>query len=204
MGYLTDYVEYNGVRERYNTGTSREYDEWMSDDNATDDFGGEQALENRDAALERAKKESNRRQQGKSERESNANRISELTNQLAQQNSGAAEAAAKAQAQQEAALKAQQDAQADSRISAQQQYQQTTNNFENPNNSVKDQIAAIKARNPFGDSFTNRINQASGQQPATQKPVDTAQDFADQYKLDLISSGATKSDKNVSAFLDGK
>lgn len=208
MGYLTDYVQHKGIREQYQTGTAADYNNWLSDDNATDDFEGTMdhfgAVSGaKKEALKRAEKEYSRREKGKSEREANSNRIKSLEAQLAQQNSGAADAAAQAKAQQEAAIKQQNDMQASSRMNAQQQYQKTVDDFESPNNSVKDQIAAIKARNPFGNSFTQRINQASGQQPSTQKPVDTAQQFADQYKLDLISSGMTKSEKNKEAFLAG-
>ena len=213
MAYLTDTVNYKGVRERYNVGTAAEYNEWLSDDNATDGFDN---FEARDEALKRAEKEYNRRKKGKDQREGNSDRINSLEAQLARQNSGAADAAAQAEAQKQAQINQQNEMQAAQRLSAQQAYQQRVDEFEKPKNNIQEQIAAIKARSPFGGSFMDRIpgngpdprtiNVRDPNQPApnNQKPVDGAQQFADKYKLDLISSGATKGEKSVSAFLDGK
>ena len=66
MAYLTDTLTHKGIHERYNVGTPSEYDEWMSDDNATDDFEATQnhfgAVDReKDKARDRAEKEYNRR-----------------------------------------------------------------------------------------------------------------------------------------------
>ncbi len=52
------YVNYKGVREGYDKGSPAEYDEWLSDDNATD---GWENWDEREKAMERAEKEYNRR-----------------------------------------------------------------------------------------------------------------------------------------------
>lgn len=64
---LSNTVNYKGVERDYQIGTSREYDAWMDDDGGGSDFYGEMnsfgAVDRRkDAALESAKKEYERRQ----------------------------------------------------------------------------------------------------------------------------------------------
>ena len=77
MGMLTDYVQVGDVREHYQTGTSRDYDEWMSDDSGPSTFSehmGDGYDERREAALERATKEDERRTQLRSDVDANTAR----------------------------------------------------------------------------------------------------------------------------------
>ena len=90
MGKLTDYVEYNGIRERYETGTSRDYDEWMSDDSAgegfeatMDSFG--KVTQAKHDAMERAVAEYDRREANKKARDLLSSRLTALENRPLEQ-----------------------------------------------------------------------------------------------------------------------
>ena len=80
MGKLTNYVEVDGVREHYQTGTSRDYDEWMSDDSASDGFEATMdsfgaVSKRKNATMKRAQAEADRRKQVRSDIDSNKTSI---------------------------------------------------------------------------------------------------------------------------------
>ena len=77
MGMLTDYVQVGDVREHFQTGTSRDYDEWMSNDDATSSFEehiGKPWFDRRDEAKERATTEHERREKVRSDIDANTAR----------------------------------------------------------------------------------------------------------------------------------
>ena len=199
---LSDYVEYKGIRERYNTGSSRDYDDWMSDDSATNDFETEVGADSRrEEALARAKKEYERRQKNKAQRDANTAGVAANKNAIA--NLPGPQAAGPDQKKQE-----------DLRLSAEMQNAQSLvmnrekefKDNQQARNSQVWQSAMNTMQGSFGgaqqqfgqqtgdksEQYEFTAGQMSFSAPKTPESKLNAQQFADSYKLSLIGVNQEK------------
>ena len=194
-------VNYKGISRGYDVGSSREYDAWLSDDGATGSFEEEMnsfgAVDKRKkAAMDSAKKESKRRQKNKAQRDANTAGVA--ANKKALGNKAANAPKPKGDQQIEPVKES-------AEISAARQVVNSYQSGLKDQKSPWEQAQADANSSSFGSQnqtdFTSQFN-PSGSDDTPQMSQETtdmknrAQDFADKYKLDLISSGATKNQFN--------
>ena len=169
-------VNYKGVEMGYQKYSAREYDEYLSDDNAFEEPHDDRA---RDQAMERAKKEYERRQKNKAQRDANSAGVAANKKAIA--------------AKQAPAPKPKGDQQIDPvkaspGVSA---ARQVVNSY---------QSGLSGGKSPW-EQANETVNSSAGTSQFTPKQGSDLPDgmakkdpqaFADKYKLNLINSGATK------------
>lgn len=190
-------VIYNGVEQRYDRYSSDQWNNFRNqDEDSEDDYfsGGweQQGLERREKeAYEKAKKEYERRKAATAQRDANSAGVAANKKAIA--------------GQQANAPKPKGDQQIDPvkespEISA---ARQVVNNYQSGLQGQKspwEQAQADANSSSFGaqnqTDFTSQFNPSGSDDSQMSSEVsgikDRAQNFADKYKLDLISSGATK------------
>ena len=183
-------VQYKGVSVDYDKGSPAEYDQWLSDDNATDNWEDWGA---REKAMETAKAKYEKQQADKAAKAAQEARIAKLESQLAQQK--------KKSAPKPKGPLAIDPVEHSPEMNAAQQvvdnYQQGLKDQKSPYEQATETRNRIGAGTQNQTDFTAQFNPSGTDDtqqfsPEVEGIKERAQSFADKYKLDLIASGATK------------
>ena len=221
--YSSQYAtaDYKGEKVRFQVGTSRDYDEWMSDDGAGDSyFGSMNGADSSEAkaAMERAKEQYEQKQKQEASAQAQTqleSRIRQLEKQS--KNTGSQKAAPQNKkgdqrieysAESQSLMdsfgpgKLDDSVAEESRLQPSSAWQQAQQTLNRSSFGLQNQTDFTSRFNPSGQSDTNtpdnnqNVTPDAGDFDIGGKGLDqlrqNAQSFADKYKLDLIGSGATK------------